>query len=293
MIEIMTHIHDQDQILSLKSSGCHRLTVTTPFLSSGIEHTFDLDNISMLFDIAENIDLKLGIMINRLIKETEWTTLLDQLHVIGIMRPSFYIVSDVGVLFYLKQQTDIPVYFHSDTTIANQYDASLMLEHGADIVMPARELTLEKKLQIIKSLQANIMIPVFGYQVMSRSYRPLLSNYFSQIEKNIPSKHNLFYFKEDQRDNIYLGYEDDHGFSMFTDEVMSLLEEKQQLEDAGLTLGWIDSNFLKEEDIQTVIEYFHDRITLEQTISRLTNSNIKLGKGLNYQDTATIKEEVK
>jgi U32 family peptidase len=289
MINIITQISCKDQIKTLKDLGCRELTVTTPFLSFGIEHTFSIEALEPFFHVANENDVKLGVLINRLIMETEWHMFETEIEKIEDFDPAFYIVSDVGVLYYIKKYLNKPVYFHSDTTVANTHDAKVLLNH-ADKVMPARELTLVKKIDIINDSRSSIMIPVFGYQVISKSYRPLLTNYFNEINKTDSVKNKKYYFREEKRDNLYIGFEDEHGFTMFTDKVLDLFKEKSLLEESGLEFGWIDSNFIDQDILYDVIMYYHDMLTIDQLQEKMQEWKIKTDELLNYQDTVTIKE---
>ena len=202
-------------------------------------------------------------------------------------------VSDVGVLYYLSLHTQKEIIFHSDTTIANVYDAEMLLNHGASTIMPARELTFDKKLEIARAHPTQTLLPLFGYQIMSKSYRPLLTNYFKEIDKAYPSKFEPYYFKEERRDHYYIGYEDDHGFCMFTHKIVHLFDEKEDLEKIGLTYGWMDTNFIDENMIEIVISYFHHIISKEDMYTEFAKKNQEslLDHGLNMQDTTLVKEK--
>lgn len=293
MINIMTHVYQTSQIKKYASLGCKKVVFTTAFLSSGIEHTTSHLDINKLFLQAKESNVQLGLLINRLMMETEWKTFLNELETISINKPDFFVVSDVGILYYLSLNTDKEIIFHSDTTIANVNDAQMLLDHGASFIMPARELTFDKKFEIAKSFPKRTMLPVFGHQIMSKSYRPLLTNYFKEINKTYPSKFKPYYFKEERRDHYYIGYEDDHGFCMFTDKMIHLFDEKEKLEDIGLPFGWMDTNFIDEPIIEMVIAYFHDRISKEDMFLEFTKMNVVnlLDHGLNVQDTTLIKEK--
>ncbi len=294
MIEMLVQIHNKDQITKFKEKSCNYFCVTTPFLSSSLEHT---SSIHEIIDIEKSLkpnESKIGLIINRLIMENEFNEFEIELNsVLSVVSFDFYVVSDVGVLLYLQSTSNAPVFLHSDTTIANVYDASVMLKNGASKIMPARELTLNKKLEITNQLNDQIMLPVFGYQIMSKSYRPLLTNYFHEIDVENQSKFKKHFFKEEKRDQLFIGFEDDHGFSMFSDHVVHLIEEKEQLEQNNCKFGWIDSNFIEDGIISEVIAYFHDKISKQQMLSvlKLHSKNHVFSKGLNYKDTALSKDK--
>lgn len=295
MIEVILPVSNQTQAeYFINKSGSH-FCVSTVFLSSGLEHTSDLETIAQIYQVCHGASAKLGILINRLILESEFESFIQEFKaVLAVFTPDFVIVSDVGVMFYLQQHYQIPIYFHSDTTIANANDGQVLIDEGVSLIMPARELTLAKQVALTQALKEHIMLPIFGYQIMSKSYRPLLSNYYKQINQPVPSKYQKFYFKENKRDEYYLGFEDDHGFSMFSHAIIDMIQEKPQLEAAGLKYGWIDTNFIEDEIIGAVIQYFHDYIRkddLEEFISQYQDHH-QFSKGLHYQDTSLTKEAI-
>jgi len=294
MIETIVQVHNKDQINQFKEKSCRYFCVTTSFLSSSVEHFSSFDEIIEIEKEVKKDDLKIGLMINRLIMEREFSAFEDELNSI-LQKTSFdfFIVSDVGVMFYLQSLYNVPVFFHSDTTIANVHDALIILDNGASKIMPARELTLKKKLEITSELSDQAMLPIFGYQIMSKSYRPLLTNYFHQIQREGLVKFKKHYFKEDKREQYFIGFEDDHGFSMFSDHVVDLIDEKNQLEDNNCKFGWIDASFIEDEIIGDVIAYFHDAISKDMLIKTLEkySSHHNFSKGLNYTDTNLAKEK--
>lgn len=294
MIETLVQVHNKDQVIKFTEKSCNYFCVTTSFLSNAIEHSSSLSEIIEIGKVIDRTNSKIGLMINRLMMESEFLEFENHFKsIIKEVTFDFYIVSDVGVLFYIQSQSNTPIYFHSETTIANVNDATILLKNGASKIMPARELTLDKKLDISNELKDKIMLPVFGYQIMSKSYRPLLTNYFNQVNSERQPKYKKYYFKEQNRDQYYIGYEDDHGFSMFTDHVVHLIDEKELLEKNNCKFGWIDSSFIEDELIGEVIAYFHDRISKEQMLSLLHDysSTYTFNKGLNYNDTSLSKEK--
>lgn len=296
MIETIVHVNNSEQIDLFAQSGCRNFVITTAFLSSAIINPTQIDNLNSLKSMADKFQSKLGLLINRVILESEFDTLIKEINDI-LQKVSFdyFIVSDVGVMFYLKTKLTKNIYFHSDTTIANANDAMMLLENGATLIMPAREITYEKKVDIVAQCPKQIMLPIFGYQVMSKSYRPLLTNYFNQINQTNPSHYEKFYFKEDQRDQKYIGFEDQHGFSMFTDTIVHLIDEKIYLENIGLKYGWIDTNFIEDDIIANVIAYFSNKITNDEINLYLhqQSQNHQFSSGLNYQDTTLAKDKIK
>jgi collagenase-like PrtC family protease len=293
MINIITHIDHPSQIKKYASLGCKKLVFTTAFLSSGIEHTTRNEAIDELFNQAQLSQIQLGLMVNRLIMESEWDVFIDELEMITIKKLDFFVVSDVGVLHYLSMHTTKEIIFHSDTTIANTHDATMLLNHGATSIMPARELTYQKKYEIASMYPTRTLLPLFGYQIMSKSYRPLLTNYFKEINQTHETKFKPYYFKEERRDHYYIGYEDDHGFCMFTDKIIHLFDEKESLEAIGVSYGWMDANFVDEDMLENAIAYFHDRISKAGMYAHFNKNNQEelLDHGLNIQDTTLVKEK--
>lgn len=289
----MTHVHQPSQIKKYATLGCEKLVFTTAFLSSGIEHVTKEDAIAGLLLEAKEATVQLGLLINRLIMESEWQQFVDEIEKLDLENIKFFVVSDVGVLYYLSTHYSKDIIFFSDTTIANSEDAAMLLNHGAASMMPARELTYDKKYEIAKKYPTQTLLPVFGYQIMSKSYRPLLTNYFKETSQTHTSTHVPYLFKEERRDHYYIGYEDDHGFCMFTDKIVHLFDEKEELESIGLAYGWIDTSFIDETTIEHVIAYYHDQVSKESLDDFLkqTNLDTQLSHGLNRQDTTLVKEK--
>ncbi|MBV1709616.1 MAG: U32 family peptidase, partial [Erysipelothrix sp.] len=199
---------------------------------------------------------------------------------------------DLGVLHYLKKNfPDKIVVLLTDTTVTQSHDVEILLSMGADIVALARELTFMEVIEIVRNCGSRVLISGFGYQSMSTSSRPLMSNYFEYIHKETDVLYKRFTLREEGRNENYPAMQDTHGFHIFTSSVLEIFDEVKQLEEAGLRNLLIDTLFVDDETIFTVIKTFKQKIDIEYAKKEISKKYL-LSKALYYTPTSAVKGAV-
>ncbi|MDP2814343.1 MAG: hypothetical protein Q8N92_07835, partial [Erysipelotrichaceae bacterium] len=79
-----------------------------------------------------------------------------------------------------------------------------------------------------------------------------------------------------------------HGFHIFTSSVLENFDEVNMLERIGLNHLIIDSLFIDEETVHTVIETFNKNIPIDVAIAQIS-SKYPLSKALYYTPTSAVK----
>lgn len=293
-MKIITEVFKLESIQPYIDSGVTTLMVTTPFLSAKYPESTSIEKLKAIVDVAKRAGCEVALLINRLIMEKEWHQFEQEIDHLKMVEFDYFVVHDLGVMFTLKQKfSKVEIIFHSDTTMANALDIDFLLHHGADVVAVARELTHQKKLNLVEKFHNKLMLSLFGHQVMSTSYRPLLTNYFQEIQKDIKIENRWFKMREQQRSEFYLALEDQHGFHMFTGEIISALKHLQTYKEHDLGFAYIDSAFLPESLVCLVaqtIKHGYDHQTFLKAFNQL-NLDKTIGEGLLYTDTTNQKEE--
>jgi collagenase-like PrtC family protease len=133
----------------------------------------------------------------------------------------FIASGDVGLGYFLRQEnTKAKLIFMNETMIASPMDAQTFLETGYDVIAPAIDITLDKKLSFAKQMPKQVIFQLCGTHLISTSKRPLLSSYYDVIKQPHAPKHVRM--REVSRESSYYGIEDDQGFHVFHDKLLVL-----------------------------------------------------------------------
>ncbi|MDP2814347.1 MAG: U32 family peptidase, partial [Erysipelotrichaceae bacterium] len=199
-MNLFVPVHKNDQLISYSALKVSAVILSTAFCSSKTQYPLTIDELSNISKRAAEMNLPWYLSVNRMILQSEWSTFKNEIQQIITYHPTGFIVSDLGVMHYLKKNyPNQKIVLQTDTTITNVQDVEILLSLGVDFVALARELTLNEVSEIVKQYGNQVLISGFGYQSMSTSNRPLMSNYFEYIEKDVEFLYKRFTLQEEGR----------------------------------------------------------------------------------------------
>jgi U32 family peptidase len=288
-MNLFVPIHNHEQLAAVASLKVSAVILSTAFCSSKTQYPLTIDELASLSKKSTEKKVPWYLSVNRMMLQGEWSTFEQEIQQVSTFHPTGFIVSDLGVMYYLKKNyPDKKIILQTDTTIANAQDVEILLSLGVDVVALARELTLNEITEIVLRHGNHVMISGFGYQCMSTSSRPLMSNYFEYIQQDFDVLYKRFTLQEEGRNERYPAMQDTHGFHIFTSSVLEVFDEANTLEEVGLNHLIIDSLFIDDDTVQSVIKTFNKKMIIEEAISEISKKYL-LSKALYYTPTSAIK----
>lgn len=152
------------------------------------------------------------------------------------------IVSDLGVLSFVKKFSHLPVHISTQANTVNKYTAEQYYLMGASRVILARELSIEEVREICSYLKGKCEVECFVHGAMCISYsgRCLLSNYLTGRDSNCGAcvqacrwKYSLKEIGSDRKDGVDIE-EDENGTYFLNSKDMNLIGHLKELIDAGV-----------------------------------------------------------
>ncbi len=200
--------------------------------------------------------------INRFIFEPEMDKTVQHINQLIDDGVDGFIVNDFGLLLKLRELNfDKEIILSTDTTITNQLEVNFLIEQGFDKVMSARELTLE---ELIEIGSPQLVVPIFGHQIISTSRRQLLSAYGDLLNQQYESN-RVYQLKESTRQDHFLLIQDETGTHIFDQKVFVGFEGLNKLLETK-----IDSYFVDHFNLSTDLLIFVGKLLVEiknQTIT--------------------------
>jgi len=288
-MNIFVLVSNEQQLMFCHSSSVRAVIFSTAFCSSKTQHPLTLSELAKLSDLAGSIGMPWYLSINRMMLQSEWTEFQQEIINVNKFDPEGYIVSDLGVMHYLMQiYPGKKIILQTDTTITNVNDVEVLLDLGVDYIALARELTFTEVKEIVEKFGERVIISGFGYQCMSTSNRPLLSNYFDHIHHDFDGIYKRFTLQEEGRIERYPAMQDTHGFHIFTSSVLEIFDEVEELSSIGLKNLMIETVFADDETIQTVIMTFNKKTDIPTAKAEIS-AKYNLSKALYYTPTSAVK----
>lgn len=187
---------------------------------------------------------------------------LVQMQRIGIDALLF---GDPAVIIAVRENNvTIPLHWNPETTATNFFQVNYWGERGSKRAVLARELSVDEVLEIKQNTKHEIEVQVHGMTCMFQSKRSLLGNYFlyrdeaMEIENRKENKNMFLHDKE--RKNKYPIYEDMNGTHIFSPNDMCIIEELNELFEAGIDSFKIDGVLQTFDYTVTVTELYRQAI---------------------------------
>lgn len=165
---------------------------------------------------------------------------LTELHVDGI------VFGDPAVIIARREANcEIPLHWDAETISTNWFQANYWGKRGATRAYLARELSMEEVVEIKENAEVEIEVLVHGMTCMFQSKRPLLGNYFlfqdkaMEVENRKEAKNMFLHDKE--RENKYPIYEDLNGTHIYSPNDVCIIDELNELFEAGVDSFKFDS----------------------------------------------------
>jgi U32 family peptidase len=158
----------------------------------------------------------------------------------------------------------IPLHWSPETIATNWFQVNYWGERGSKRAVLARELSVDEVIEIKENTKHEIEVQVHGMTCMFQSKRSLLGNYFlyrdeaMEIENRKENKDMFLHDKE--RKNKYPIYEDMNGTHIFSPNDMCIIEELNDLFEAGIDSMKIDGVLQTFDYVVTVTKLYRQAI---------------------------------
>lgn len=240
---------------------------------------FTIGDIEKSVTLAHAANKKVYVAMNALYHNERVEALgpyMEQLASFGVDGITF---GDPAVVM-AKRETgiEIPLHWNTETTATNWFTANYWGNRGANRAVLARELSMEEVIEIKENAEVAVEVQVHGMTCMFQSKRSLLGNYFlyqdkaMEIENRANNKNMFLHDKE--RHNKYPIYEDANGTHIFSPNDMCIIDELNELIDAGIDSFKIDG-VLQEADYVTKVTSLYSQAIDAYMVSPETYDQIK------------------
>jgi U32 family peptidase len=173
------------------------------------------------------------------------------------------VFGDPAVLMTVREVAPhMRLHWNTETTATNWYTCNYWGRKGAKRAVLARELNMDAIMEIKEHAEVEIEVQVHGMTCMFQSKRSLIGNYFEyqgkmmEVEKQKYEKGMFLHDKE--RGNKYPIFEDENGTHIMSPNDICIIDELEEMMDAGIDSFKIDG-VLHESDYITKVTAIYRR----------------------------------
>lgn len=218
---------------------------------------------------------KAYVVVNKLFDNEELKGLTEYLAAVASAGADAIVFGDPAVLVAAKQAgTELPFHWNAEMTSTNYETSRYWASKGASRVILARELNLRQVLEFKENVTMEVQVQVHGATNIYHSRRPLVNTYREHI--GVPASElgpilesrGLYLIEEERQDQHYPIYEDSNGTHIMSSEDVCMLEDLEELLEAGIDSFKIESLMKPPRYNEIVLEAYRtviDRWTEQPT----------------------------
>lgn len=213
---------------------------------------FSREDIKEAITIAHEQGKKVYVAVNAIFHNDIANELDDYVAFVKEANADAIVFGDPAVIMAVREAAPgFPLHWSPETIATNYYTANYWGKRGAVRAVLARELSMDAVIETKEQADIQIEVQVHGMTCMFQSKRPLLGHYFEYMGKNleIEKKHGTqnMLLHDEERSNKYPIYEDANGTHIMSPNDMCIIDELQEMVEAGIDSFKIDGVLQTEE----------------------------------------------
>lgn len=224
---------------------------------------FDEDEIFKAMDYLHESGKKGYVTLNIVAKDEDFVGLDDYLKLLIDAKVDGLIVSDVGLIYYIRKNfPSLNVHVSTQANVNNSQSAKFFADLGCTRIVLARELSLEDIKKMHQTLGDKIELEAFVHGAMCISYsgRCLLSNYLTGRDSNrgacVQACRWKYYIREENRQDELPIEEDERGTYILNSKDMCLIDHLKELEEAGIASLKIEGRMKSDYYVASVVNAY-------------------------------------
>lgn len=263
--ELLVTPQSIEHITALLETGADAFVIGEQKFGLRLAGDFTVAQVEEATKLIHAAGKKVYVAVNALFHNDRLDALDDYLVQMQRIGVDALLFGDPAVIIAVRENNvTIPLHWNPETTATNFFQVNYWGERGSKRAVLARELSVDEVIEIKENTKHEIEVQVHGMTCMFQSKRSLLGNYFlyrdeaMEIENRKENKNMFLHDKE--RKNKYPIYEDMNGTHIFSPNDMCIIEELNELFEAGIDSLKIDGVLQTFDYTVTVTKLYRQAI---------------------------------
>ncbi|WP_338750289.1 peptidase U32 family protein [Bacillus sp. FJAT-52991] len=265
--ELLVTPNSVDAILPLAEAGADAFVIGEQRYGLRLAGEFNREEVKKAIELAHSLGKKVYVAMNAIFHNDRANELDDYVAFLQEANCDAIIFGDPAVLMAVRQKAPtMPLHWNTETTATNYFTCNYWGKRGAVRAVLARELNMDAIIEIKENAEVAIEVQVHGMTCMFQSKRPLLGHYFEyqgkamEVENRQQEQSMLLHDKE--RGNKYPIYEDENGTHIMSPNDICIIDELQEIIEAGIDSFKIDGVLHSPEYLLEVTKLYRQAIDL-------------------------------
>ncbi|MFT8320186.1 MAG: peptidase U32 family protein [Bacillus sp. (in: firmicutes)] len=256
-----------DDIKPLIECGADAFVIGEQKYGLRLAGEFKRQDVKKALELAHANDKKVYVALNAIFHNDKIDELYDYIAFLKEVQADALIYGDPAVLMVAREVApDMKLHWSTETTGTNWYTCNYWGKRGAKRSVLAREISMDSIIDIKENAEVEIEIQVHGMTTMFQSKRSLLGHYFQYQGKEAEMEEQRLekdlFLHDNERNNKYPIFEDENGTHIMSPNDICIVDELQDLIDAGIDSFKIDGLLKDSAYIQAVTSIYRKAIDL-------------------------------
>jgi U32 family peptidase len=256
-----------EDITPLIEAGADAFVIGEQRFGLRLAGEFSREDVKKAIDLAHANGKKVYVAVNAIFHNEKIDELGEYIQFLQDVQADAIIFGDPAVVMLNREVApNMPLHWNTETTATNWFTCNYWGKRGAKRAVLAREINMDAVLEMKENAEVEIEVQVHGMTAMFQSKRSLLGNYFEfkgtemEIENRKQQKNMILHDKE--RSNKYPIFEDENGTHIMSPNDICIIDELQELLEAGVDSLKIDGVLHTAEYIISVTKLYREAIDL-------------------------------
>jgi len=256
-----------NDILPLIEAGADAFVVGEQRYGLRLAGEFTRGDVQKTIELAHTKGKKVYVAMNAIFHNEKIDELNDYIKFVSDVKADAIIFGDPAVLMTAREiAPDMKLHWSTETTGTNWFTCNFWGKKGAKRAVLAREINMDAILETKENAEVEIEVQVHGMSCMFQSKRSLLGNYYEyqgkvlEIENRKMEKNMFLHDKE--RENKYPIFEDENGTHIMSPNDICIIDELQEMLEAGVDSFKIDGILKSSEYILAITKAYREAIDL-------------------------------
>ena len=254
-----------DDILPLIEAGADAFVVGEQRYGLRLAGEFSREDIAKATKLAHEHGKKVYVAMNAIFHNDLVPELEDYIAFVRDTGVDAIIFGDPAVLMVAREVApNMKLHWNTETTATNWFTCNYWGKKGAKRAVLAREISLDAILEMTEHAEVELEVQVHGMTCMFQSRRTLIGNYFEYQGKNLAVENrrenkNMF-LHDEERGNKYPIFEDHNGTHIMSPNDICMIDELQDMLEAGVSSFKIDGILKDQQYLVTVTKLYRQAI---------------------------------
>lgn len=256
-----------EEIIPLAEAGADAFVIGEQRYGLRLAGEFNREDVKKAIELAHSRQKKAYVAVNAIFHNEKIAELSDYIAFVNETGADSIIFGDPALVMIVREVApNLKMHWNTETTATNWYTCNYWGRKGAIRAVLARELNMDAIIETKEHAEVEIEVQVHGMTCMFQSKRSLLGNYFEYqgktmgIENSKRDKNMFLHDKE--RGNKYPIFEDENGTHIMSPNDICIIDELQELIEAGIDSFKIDGILKSADYILEVTKLYRKAIDL-------------------------------